>query len=197
LLKKSRFKPAVFLAIVLLVVLAAFAFNAGRILVVDDPQPSDLILVLAGETDRRPAHALELLHQGLGRRVMIDVPVDDKIFDTSVLEVAQKYIHNLPEAASVRICPIVALSTRDETQDVEKCLAPDDGSRILIVTTDFHTRRALSIFRHELPGKTFSVAAAHEPIEFGTRWWTHRQWAKTFVNEWARVFWWNCVDRWR
>lgn len=186
-----------FLAIVLLVVLAAFAFNAGRILVVDDPQPSDLILVLAGETDRRPAHALELLHQGLGRRVMIDVPVDDKIFDTSVLEVAQKYIHNLPEAASVRICPIVALSTRDETQDVEKCLAPDDGSRILIVTTDFHTRRALSIFRHELPGKTFSVAAAHEPIEFGTRWWTHRQWAKTFVNEWARVFWWNCVDRWR
>ena len=196
-LKKSRFKPAVFLAIVLLVVLAAFAFNAGRILVVDDPQPSDLILVLAGETDRRPAHALELLHQGLGRRVMIDVPVDDKIFDTSVLEVAQKYIHNLPEAASVRICPIVALSTRDETQDVEKCLAPDDGSRILIVTTDFHTRRALSIFRHELPGKTFSVAAAHEPIEFGTRWWTHRQWAKTFVNEWARVFWWNCVDRWR
>ena len=36
----------------------------GRILVVDSPQPSDVIVVLAGETDRRPAHALQLLNQG-------------------------------------------------------------------------------------------------------------------------------------
>lgn len=184
----------VLLAVVLLITIAA---NAGRILVVDAPQPSDVILVLAGETDRRPTLALELLHRGFGRRVLIDVPADAKIYDVLQLELAEKYVQSLPDAAMVRVCPIVGLSTREETRDVAKCLTPQDGSRILIVTSDFHTRRALSTFRHELREKSFSVAAAHNPPEFGTRWWTRRQWAKTFVGEWMRVVWWNCIDRWR
>lgn len=185
------------IALLAVVVLTIFALNAGRILVVDAPQPSDLILVLAGETDHRPKRALELLRQGLGRRVLIDVPVDAKIYDVSELDLAEKYVRNLPDSAAVRVCPIGGLSTKEETHDVEKCLDPQVGSRILIVTSDFHTRRALSIFRHELPDKTFSVAAAHNPPEFGTRWWTRRQWAKTLALEWLRLIWWNFVDRWK
>jgi hypothetical protein len=177
--------------------LVTFALTAGRILVVDDPQPSDLILVLAGETDHRPARALELLRRGYGKRVLIDVPTDDKIYEVSELDLAQRYIRDLPESASVSICPIRSLSTIDETQDVEKCLTAQDGARILIVTSDFHTRRALSIFRHELRGKSFSVAATRDSREFGSRWWTHRQWAKTCSAEWVRTIWWNAVDRWR
>jgi hypothetical protein len=180
-----------------LTLLTVWAMNAGRILVVDAPQTSNLILVLAGETDRRPAHALELLHQGFGRRVLIDVPADTKIYNVSQLELAQRYVRNLPDSAVVRLCPIAGLSTREETHDVERCLTAQDGTRILIVTSDFHTRRALAIFRHELPDKKFSVAAARDPVEFGTRWWTHRQWAKTFAAEWVRVLWWNLIERWR
>lgn len=185
------------IALLALMVLTIFALNAGRILVVDAPQPSDLILVLAGETDHRPMRALELLHQGFGRRVMIDVPADAKIYDVSQLDLAERYVRNLPDSAAVRVCPIVGLSTQEETHDVEKCLDPQDGARILIVTSDFHTRRALSIFRHQLRDKAFSVAAAHNPPEFGTRWWTRRQWAKTLALEWLRLLWWNSVDRWR
>ena len=198
-LRISRPLRAVSIAIAVLAIvfLVSFALNAGRILVIDAPQPSDLILVLAGETDHRPAHALELLRQGLGKRVLIDVPADVKIYDTLQLHVAENYVQSLPESASVRICPIVGLSTREETRDVQNCLTPEDGSRILIVTSDFHTRRALSIFRHQLRDKAFSVAASHEPTEFGTRWWTHRQWAKTFLGEWTKVVWWNCIERWR
>jgi uncharacterized SAM-binding protein YcdF (DUF218 family) len=177
--------------------LITFALTAGRILVVDDPQPSDLILVLAGETDQRPAHALELLRRGYGKRVLIDVPADAKLYEFSELDLAQRYIRDLADSASVSICPIRSLSTVDETHDVEKCLTAQDGARILIVTSDFHTRRALSIFRHELRGKSFSVAAARDPREFGSRWWTHRQWAKTCSAEWVRTIWWNAVDRWR
>ena len=194
--RRSRIVP-IWIALLAVVLLISFAVNAGRILVVDAPEPSDLILVLAGETDRRPARALELLHQGFGKRVLIDVPAGVKIYDIPQLDVAERYIHSLPDSAAVRTCPIVGLSTREETQDVAKCLVPDDGSRILIVTSDFHTRRALSIFRHQFHHKMFSVAAAHDPTEFGTHWWTHRQWAKTFAGEWTKVIWWNCIERWR
>ncbi|HEY6371148.1 MAG TPA: hypothetical protein VIX37_11260, partial [Candidatus Sulfotelmatobacter sp.] len=98
------------LAVLLTVMLAAFAVDAGRWLVVDAPEASDVILVLAGETDRRPARALELLDHGYGRRVVIDVPAAARIYDSNQVQLAEKYIQGLPERVSVRICPIEGLS---------------------------------------------------------------------------------------
>lgn len=178
-------------------VFLVFAASAGGLLVVDAPQRSDVILVLAGETDRRAARALELLDQGYGRRVVIDVPATARIYGFTEVQLAEKYVQDLPQHVSVSVCPIEGLSTRDESHDAEKCLASEEGSRILIVTSDFHTRRSLSVFRHEIHGKSFLVAAVHDDTQFGTHWWTHRQWAKTCVDEWLRLLWWTAVDRWR
>jgi len=178
----------------LLVVLAA---RAGNFLVLDAPHPSDVILVLAGETDRRPERALQLLAKGYGRRVVLDVPTKSKLYEFTQIQLAQKYVQDLPQAASVSVCPIDGLSTKDESRDAEKCVAREGGKSVLIVTSDFHTRRALSIFRREVPGHEYSVAAARDREQFGEKWWKHRQWAKTFVDEWLRLMWWETVDQWR
>lgn len=183
-------------AAIVTVGLVVFAANAGKMLVLNAPEKADVIVVLAGETDRRPARALELLDQGYAPRVVIDVPADARIFGFTDVQLAEQYFRRLPEAASVRICPIEGLSTKAEAHDEEKCLAQETGNRILLVTSDYHTRRALSIFRHEIRGKSFSIAAAYDDAEFGTRWWTHREWAKTCLNEWMKGLWWNAVDRW-
>lgn len=171
--------------------------KAGDFLVVDAPLHSDVILVLAGETDRRPQRALELLAQGYGRRMLLDVPADAKVYEFTEIQLAQSYIQALPQAASINICPINGLSTKDESKDAEKCLASEGGKSVLIVTSDFHTRRALSIFRREVPGHEYSVAAARDETQFGVKWWTHRQWAKTLLDEWLKLVWWKTVDQWR
>ena len=55
---KNMRRKGIWIAIVLVIgSLGMFAAEAGRLLVVDAPEPSDVILVLAGETDRRPARA--------------------------------------------------------------------------------------------------------------------------------------------
>lgn len=183
-------------ALVVLAGLILCGLNAGRMLIVDAPQPSDVIVALAGETYQRPMRAVQLLDRGYGRRVLIDVPVAATLYEFSEIQLAEKYVHDLPEAASVEICPIEGLSTREESHDVEKCLAHAPGSRVLLVTSEFHTRRALSIFRHEVHGKSFAVAAVYDDSEFGARWWTHRQWAKTCLEEWMRLLWWDTIERW-
>jgi uncharacterized SAM-binding protein YcdF (DUF218 family) len=177
--------------------LAAFAAKAGSFLLVDSPQPSDVILVLAGETDRRPERALQLLAQGYGRRIVLDVPTNSKIYEFTQIQLAEKYVQGLPQAASISVCPIDGLSTKDESRDAEKCLKQAGGHSVLIVTSDFHTRRALDVFRREVPEHTYSVAAARNDEQFGVRWWRHRQWAKTLVDEWFRLLWWKVVDQWR
>jgi hypothetical protein len=173
------------------------AAKAGSFLIVDAPRRSDAILVLAGETDRRPQRALELLSQGYGRRVVLDVPTNAKLYEFTQIELAQKYILDLPQPAPVSICPINGLSTKEESREAEKCLQREGAKSVLIVTSDFHTRRALEVFRREFPEREYSVAAARNDEGFGSRWWTHRQWAKTFVDEWLRLIWWKAIDQWR
>ena len=190
-------RPGLLAGAVLGCFLVIAAAKAGSFLVVDAPRPSDVILVLAGETDRRPERALQLLAQGYGRRIVLDVPTNIKIYEFTQIQLARKYVQDLPQAASVSVCPIDGLSTKDESKDAEKCIAREGARSVLIVTSDFHTRRALNVFRREISGHEYSVAAARDEAQFGVRWWTHRQWAKTFVNEWLRVIWWKAVDQWR
>jgi hypothetical protein len=177
-------------------VLVVLAAKAGSFLIVDAPRRSDVILVLAGETDRRPERGLELLAQGYGRRMVLDVPTNAKLYEFTQIQLAQKYVQDLPQGALVSVCPIDGLSTKDESKDAEKCLTRDGGKSVLIVTSDFHTRRALDIFRREVSEREYSVAAARNEEQFGARRWMHRQWAKTLVSEWLRLIWWEVVDRW-
>jgi hypothetical protein len=185
---------AVLGALALLIV--ALGASSGRFLVVDKPQKTDVILVLAGETDRRPAKGLELFDRGCGVRLVLDVPVAT-VYHWSLPELAGKYVQSLPEAKAITVCPIYGLSTKAEAQEASRCVEKVGGQNVLLITSDYHTRRALSIFRRELPQFNFSVAAAYDPREFGVNWWQHREWAKTNFTEWMKLVWWEAVDRWR
>jgi uncharacterized SAM-binding protein YcdF (DUF218 family) len=183
--------------VVLLLIFVALASQAARLLVVNNPQKSDAMVVLAGDTNVRPAHALALLRQGMAPHLYLDVVVRDQIFDQRLSDLAQKYAASLPEASQISVCPITGLSTNAETNDVNRCLQSAEVRTVLIVTSEFHTRRSLSIFRHRLPQYEFSVAAARDPTQFGNAWWTNREWAKITLEEWMKLLWWEAVDRWR
>jgi uncharacterized SAM-binding protein YcdF (DUF218 family) len=170
---------------------------SGKFLVVNEPRQADVILVLAGETDRRPARALELYHQGYAGRIALDVPDGERIYGWTKMELAQKYIESLPDGKVITLCRVHGLSTRDEAKDVASCLPVTGAHNVLLVTSDFHTRRAVSIFRKEFPERNFSVAAAYDSTQFGTAWWDHRQWAKMALDEWLKLVWWESIDRWR
>jgi hypothetical protein len=150
-----------------------------------------------GEAFHRPERALQLMAQGFGGRLLLDVPTQTKIYEFTQIQLAENYIRDLPQKVEMSVCPIQGLSTRDKAKDMQTCLAHGDNARVLIVTSDFHTRRALSIFRREVPGHLYAMAASRDDQQFGVRWWTHRQWAKTFINEWLRLSWWEAVDKWR
>ena len=181
---------------ILIVAVFWLVARSAKMLIIDDPERADVILVLAGETDRRPAKALELLSKGFARDVIFNLPANAVIYGTTYQELAQRWAESQPQSKSLHVCPIQGLSTKAESLDTAACLRNVQARSVLIVTSDFHTRRALSEFRKELPEFTFHVAAAYDPTQFGEQWWRYRQWAKTNVSEWFRLFWWELVDRW-
>jgi uncharacterized SAM-binding protein YcdF (DUF218 family) len=185
--------------IALLSLCLLFSLTSGGWLVVDSPQRADVIVVLAGETDRRPNRALELLSQGYASKVLLDVPATAKFYDSSEVDLAQRYAQQLPlqPGQSVTVCPVFGLSTKAETQDVARCLEKSGIHSILVVTSDYHTRRALSTFQREMPQYQICVTGASDPQQFNSSWWRNRQSAKINFDEWIRLAWWEAVDRWR
>src|SRR5271167_4263405 len=102
--------------------LVALGATSGRFLVVNQPRKSEVIVVLAGETDRRPARGLELLNQGYAPRLILDVPAETRIYQWNQAEIARRYVEGLHQSGSITVCPIYGHSTRDEAQEVNRCL---------------------------------------------------------------------------
>jgi len=185
---------------VLILALALALPRAGSYLVVDRPAPSDAIVVLAGDSgDRRLNRGLQALKTGLGRELFIDADDRSPVFGRTVAQIAQTYIETLPpeQAARVHVCPLAAKSTFAESAEAARCLAPLRPRRVLIVTSDYHTRRALSIFLRRLPQYEWSVAAAHNEAEFRQDYWNNREWLKTTLLEWQKLAYWELVERWK
>jgi hypothetical protein len=95
--------------------LVALGATSGRFLVVNQPRKSDVIVVLAGETDRRPERGLELLDHGYASRLILNVPAEAKIYQWNQEEIARKYVEGLPQADSITVCPIYGHSTSTTT----------------------------------------------------------------------------------
>jgi uncharacterized SAM-binding protein YcdF (DUF218 family) len=200
----SKLKKAV-VAFVLLAALVYFVIaDSAAVLVANDPSPSDVVLVLAGDrNDSRFWYAMKLMNEGYASRMILDVQGQVGQYGVSDSELAQAFVTRNASGRAV-VCEVLGDSTFDETMDAARCLQTLHPSSVLLVTSGYHTRRALTIFRHRLPQYQWHVAALGGPLEPGTpwvrtadQWWRNRRWAKTVLDEWQKWIWWCVVDRWR
>jgi len=90
---------------VLLLAVAAVILGsqAGSWLVVDSPQPADAIVILAGETEQRPAMGLQLLAQGLAPRLLLDAPAGSRIYRWSQPR-TRAAVPKRPSVCSAALC---------------------------------------------------------------------------------------------
>ncbi len=178
--------------------------HSAAVLVANDPSPSDVVLVLAGDrNDSRFWYAMKLMNEGYASRMILDVQAQVGQYGVSDSELAQAFVTK-NASGRVVVCEVLGDSTFDETMDAARCLQTFRPSSVLLVTTGYHTRRALTIFRHRLPEYQWHVAALGGPLEPGTpwvrtadQWWRNRRWAKSVLDEWQKWIWWCLVDRWR
>jgi len=173
----------------------------GSQLIVNKPETSDAIVVLAGnEADSRYWHGMELLRAGYARHLFLDA-VTSVTYGHSTDDLARAFVARTAgaNASQVSVCPVEGDSTKDEAPQVDRCLhtLQPPPLAVMLVTDDYHTRRALSIFRNRLPQYHWTAAAAKNPLIFGVPWWKHREWAKTYLTESEKLLWWEMFDRWR
>lgn len=187
----NRFTMLIAFLILVIVLLS----HAGSFLTLNAPERSDVIVVLGG-AEGSFRQAVKLQKQGYADRILLDASVTQTIYGKSEADLAIEFLDRTSPRL-VEVCPTIEDSTFGEAADVKRCLARLNVSSVLIVTSDFHTRTALSIFRKRLPQYRWSVAASSAPYHDADQWWKHRAWAKTVLDEWEKFAWWELVDRWR
>ena len=190
------FKAGLAFCVIVLILLGLL--HAGTALVVNQPQRSDVILLLAGdEDDIRYWKGIELLRSGYAPQMLVDARGDAVSYGRTPAELTEDFIRRSGGGLAVHVCPTRGTSTLQEMQSAAACLRPIAPRTILLVTSDYHTRRALSIARKAHPGYSWSVAAANSGLLSAPGWWTDRQIAKSVLLEWQKVVWWELVERHR
>jgi uncharacterized SAM-binding protein YcdF (DUF218 family) len=168
---------------------------AGQFWVVDEPAaPSDALLVLGDDNYAadRAFHAAELYREGVapvlvasGRMLRRNVSLAD------VME------HDL-ESFGVPATSVVKLAhraqnTRDEAVEAARLIQARRWKRVLVVTSNYHARRARFIYGRVLPSSvTLRVSGARDSEFDPSNWWQTRQGQKIFMTELAGYL----VARW-
>jgi len=159
---------------------------AGEFWVVDEPpETSDVIVVLSGDNydAERATRAASLFKSGMAPRVVATGRALRSYATTTDLMKRDLVEHGVPESA---IVPFThkADDTRDEAAAVSEFVRSHGWKKILLVTSNYHTRRSQYIYEHVLPSSDQLLTVAAPDSDYDPNyWWRTRTGVKIFFHE--------------
>ncbi len=158
---------------------------AGEFWVVDEPpQAADAILLLSEDNFNadRATRAAEL-YRGWAPRVVASGRMLRRYAGLAELMQRDLVERGVPAEAVVRFAH-TADNTAEEAQALRQLVVERGWRRVLVVTSNYHTRRARYIFRRVFPLQVeVRVAAARDSGYDPDRWWQSRLGKKLFLRE--------------
>jgi uncharacterized SAM-binding protein YcdF (DUF218 family) len=190
-------RGGIFFKLIFLIFLAVFLFVlyiarhpllrlAGNFWVVDEtPETSDVILVLSGDNydADRATRAAALYHNGVAPRVLATGRTLRPYASSTDLmkrDLTEKGVI----AGSIDEFTHDEDDTRDEAIAVSDFIKQHHWKKVILVTSNYHTRRADYIYERTLPpGTQLRVVSAPDSQYDPNNWWRTRRGVKLFFHE--------------
>ncbi len=197
-----RLVGLVFLVVLLLILYLARAPLLRAVAaawIVDDPlEKAQAIVVLGGDSRAgdRLRHAVQLYRAGWAPRIVLSGAAFRTYFNESQLMAHEaKQLGVAPE--HLIVAPGAADSTLEEALGLREVLAKHDFRKVIVVTSNFHTRRARTIFLsvYRPLGTRVIVSAAPDRRFDPQIWWQQREGRKQMFTEVIKLFytWWELL----
>lgn len=160
--------------------------SAGGFLIVQDRmEPADVIIVIGDDdfTADRATEAAALFHGGWAPLIVASGRMLRPYSTIADLMTRDLESRGVPSKAIVRFSHR-ADNTLEEAKDLQVLIAQNGWRRILLVTSNYQTRRARYILRKVLPANvSLEVVGAFDAEFEPDTWWQSRQGRKTFLLE--------------
>jgi len=157
---------------------------------------ADAILVLGGNSRVRVPYAIELLKKGYAKNILLTDPRPQQIkykFIQSEQDIARLILKSEGVKYGIVKSQKIggATSTLEEAYDFAHFLEKYKLERVIIVTSSFHTRRALYTFQKVLSSKDIQTKIEVSPA-FNYRyrvsyWWESEQGLLDFIPEFFKM----------
>lgn len=169
---------------------------AGRYLIVDEPlQPADALVVLAGTRAERWLEAVDLYRTKLAPQILLSPGIEEAAevrvreagirFPTAAELSADAMRQMGIPASAISVLPQTVDNTADEAEQTRQFAAQRGWTRLIIVTSKYHTRRTRYAFEREFAGTDVRVQVHGSRYDGATpdRWWRHRADARFVLSE--------------
>ena len=169
---------------------------SGQLWIVDEPaEHADAIIVLSDDNfaGDRAFHAADLYRMRVAPLVVASGRMLRPYAGMAEIIERDLETHGVPMESIVKF-PQRAANTREEAESLKGLVANRGWHRLLIVTSNYHTRRTRFIFGRVFPSNvTVRVSAAHDSEFDPSRWWETRLGVKLFSSELVGYFmaWWE------
>lgn len=169
--------------------------GAAHALTIDDAAaPADYLVVPGGSAEDRPFAAAELYELRIAPKVLLfEYPGDSRQRvggDLSQTELYRRVLElqGVPRIA-VETVPGVVRSSWDEARMLRRFLAGRPISRVVVVTSAEHTRRARWTFRQTLGdlGIDVRTSPARRLTFDETNWWRHDEGVLVYLHEYLKL----------
>ena len=153
----------------------------------EPPVKADIAVVLAGDgRGNRILKAGELVKQGFVSSALVSGPDGNFGFSECDLAIPFAVKAGYPESYFVHF-ENTARSTYDEARVVVEELHRLGVHSVLVVTSDYHTRRAGRMYRNAAPDLRITMVAAPDTYFTQDGWWHNREGQKTALYEWMKT----------
>lgn len=153
----------------------------------DAPEKADIGLVLAGDGEgNRILTAAQLVRQGYISQVLVSGPSGHYGYHECDLAIPFAVKAGYPDSYFLHL-ESDARSTQEEAREAIARLRQMGVHKVLLVTSDYHTRRAGKIYRNAAPDLQFVVVSAPDRYFTAGGWWHNRQGEKIAFNEWIKT----------
>lgn len=152
------------------------------------PVAAEVAVVLGGDyKGERILYAADLAQKGLTRHILVSGI--SELYGRPESELAIEYaIRRGYSAAYFEALHLDVQSTADEARQIPQILKSRGVRSFLLITSNFHTRRAGRLFRRYLDAAlTMHVVAAPDRYFDPARWWLHREGRKICFYEWTKT----------
>ena len=159
----------------------------GFLVSADAPFQADMIVELGGDDHgNRILTAARLAKEGYATKVLVSGPECCYGRHESDLAIDFATRHGYPAESFIPF-PMGATSTLEEAREIVPELDRLHVGRFIIVTSNYHTRRAANVYARLVPRDRFRVVAAPDWVFRPEDWWRSREGRKQCFWEWSKT----------
>ncbi len=160
----------------------------------ETPRQADYVLVMPGGETMRPFMAAALVRAGFVERVLIPETVSSPEVADAIVppthEISRHILlHRGVPGSRIEVLPGESNATITDSRALADFLKASPDARILVVTSDYHTRRTRWVFRRVLGNRMRRVTIVSTPNDDfkPEQWWRTEKGFVTVIGEYLKL----------